>query len=156
MVEEKGKEEKVVTENPAAGVNAGNMQEEEDTARLVKMTSSEYDAVLGDVAEIIQKAYEKYVNINEYELYLEDSPCIYNEGLPVEYAEQCFLVVLINRKTEHHEGLGKIAFADDCWTNVSEEEKSNGYVLVYSYEDIRKDAEELFQEWAKEEAEEDE
>ena len=131
-------------------------EEEEDTARLVKMNSSEYDAVLGDVAEIIQKAYEKYIDTNEYELYIEDSPCIENQGLPVEYAVQCFLVVLIDRKTGDHEMLGGIPYADDCWTNVSKEEKENGYVLVYAYEDVRKDAEELFQEWAKEEAEEDE
>jgi len=130
--------------------------EEEDTARLVKMTSSEYDAVLGDVAEIIQKAYEKYVNINEYELYTEDSPCIHNEGTQLEYAVQCFLVVLINKKTEDHEMLGAIPYADDCWTNVSDEERENGYVLVYAYKDIREDAEELFRDWAKKEAEEDE
>ena len=138
------------------------MSEEEDTeARLVRMTddngngTSEFAGVMGDVAEIIQKAYEKYVDTNEYELYVEDSPCIYNEGLPVEYAKQCYLVVLINRKTGYHEGLGKIAYADDCWTNVSDEEKENGYVLVYAYDDIRKDAEELFRDWPKEEAEED-
>ena len=138
-------------------------EEEEDTARLVKMTNdkgnpytSEYEEVMGDVAEIVQEAYEKYIDSDKYELYIEDSPCVYNEGTPVEYAEQCYLVVLINKKTKHHEALGKIAFADDCWTNVSDEERDNGYVLVYSYKEIREDAEELFKEWAEEEAEEDE
>jgi len=134
-------------------------EEEENTARLVKMTdregnlySSEYEEVMGDVAEIIQQAYQKYVDPDKYELYIEDSPCVHNEGLPVEYAVQCFLVVLINKKTEDHEMLGGIPYADDCWTNVSDEERENGYVLVYAYKDIREDAEELFRDWAKEEA----
>jgi len=140
----------------------GAKEEEGTEARLVKMTdregnlySSEYSEVMGDVAEIIQKEYEKYIDTNKYELYVEDSPCIENEGLPVEYAVQCFLVVLIDKKTEDHEVLGKIAYADDCWTNVSDEEKDNGYILVYSYEDIRKDAQELFEDWLKEEEEDE-
>jgi hypothetical protein len=131
-------------------------------AKKVRMTDERYNLtdefydVLGDICDIIEKAAKKYIDMNKYEIYTNFDANIYNEGTVVQFAAQRVDIYLINKATKDKEWAGSIEFADDCWNSVTDKEKDNGYVLVYSSKDIREDAEEIFRDWAKEEAEEDE
>ena len=130
-------------------------------AKKVRMTddrnnlTDEFYDLLYDINVIIEKVAKKYIDMNKYEIYTYHDANLYNEGLPVQFAAQRVDIYLINKSTKHEEWIGTIEFADDCWNSVTDKEKQNGYVLAYSSKDIREDALEIFRDWAKEEAEED-
>jgi len=133
-----------------------NVKEDERLKR-VNMNSSEYsDAIAHYYEDIILKVAQKYVDLNKYEIDTQNWADVYNEGLPSEYAVQYLYVLLYDKATKREELIGQIDIGDDSFSHVTKKERDNGYIVLYSDEDIREQAEELFKDWADEEAEEDE
>jgi len=133
-----------------------NVKEDERLKR-VNMNSGEYsDAIAHYYEDIILKVAQKYVDLNKYEIDTQNWADVYNEGLPSEYAVQYLDVLLYDKATKREELIGQIDIGDDSFSHVTKKERDNGYIVLYSDKDIREQAEELFKDWADEEAEEDE
>jgi len=119
--------------------------------------SNEFEDVLYDIYTIIQKTAERYIDLNKYEVETYHDANVYNEGTATEFCAQRVDIHLVNKTTKHKEWIGSIEFADNAWDSIpNEEERNKDYVLVYSSKYIRKDVEEIFRDWAKEQEEEGE
>jgi len=133
-----------------------NVKEDERLKR-VNMNSSEYsDAIAHYYEDIILKVAQKYLDLNKYEIDTQNWTDVYNEGLPSEYGVQYLDVLLYDKATKNEELIGQIDIGDDSFSHVTKKERDNGYIVLYSDKDIREQAEELFKNWADEEAERDE
>jgi len=132
-----------------------NVKEDERLKR-VNMNSSEYSDAFSNFCDIITDVAQKYVDFNKYEIDFEEDADSVHEGLPQEYDIIVIAVYLTEKKTKSREWIGGVEIGDNCWNHVTVTEKRNNYVVLYSNKYIREQAEEVFKEWAKEEAEEDE
>jgi hypothetical protein len=119
---------------------------------LQTVSTDEYDNVVSRHADIINEVAQKYVNLKDkYELYMYTDVEVHNEGLPNEYVVIYWKIVLEDKKTKEDETVGYIEYADNCLSTLTPEEQENGYIIVYPDTYIREQAEEIFQDWIKEE-----
>jgi len=116
------------------------------------VNTDEYDDVIGRHVDIINEVAKKFVDIEtKYEMYIYDEVQTFNEGLPNEYVVLYWRIVLRDRKTKEEETVGYVEYADNCLSTLTPEEQDDSYIVVYPDEYIRKQAEEVFQDWIKEE-----
>ena len=173
-MEEEKKEKEENGSNPAGeGVNSSEEEEDDDLLpgyEKVKTTKTihtsfgwetvdtpEYSAVVDRHVDIVNEVAKKYVDLNDqYEMYMYNDVEVFNEGLPVEYSVLYWKIVLRDRKTKEDETVGYIEYADNCLSTLTPEEQRDNYIIVYPDDYIRKQAEEIFQDWIKGEEEDDE
>jgi len=119
--------------------------------------TADYSNVVDRHVDIVNEVAKKYVDLkDQYEMYMYNDVEVFNEGLPVEYSVLYWKIVLRDRKTKEDETVGYIEYADNCLSTLTPEEQRDNYIIVYPDDYIRKQAEEIFQDWIKGEEEDDE
>jgi len=118
--------------------------------------SNEFTDEYNHYLDIIEDIAHRYVDFNKYELWTEDDAETYNEGTPLEYDVLYIKIYLVDKATGKRQWIGGVDYADNRWDCVTYEEKKKDYVVLYDDDYVRKGAEEVFENWKKDEAEEDE
>jgi len=113
--------------------------------------SDEYgDAIAHFYEDIILKAAKKYIDLDKYEIETENWAYPVHEGLPLEYHVQYLDVFLIDKATKKRELIGGVDIGDDRWDHVDPEKDGEDAVALYSDDEVREAAEDLFAEYAAE------
>jgi len=123
--------------------------------RCIGLTN-EFRNEYNHVINIVNDVALKYLDTDNYELFVEDWVDTLHVGTVEEYNILYFEIYAKRKGTERKVWLGHVDYADNCLCHVTKEEKRNDYFVFYSDDNVRKQVEEIFQDRQKEEESDEE
>ena len=119
--------------------------------RCIGLTN-EFRNKYNHVINIINDVALKYIDTDNYELFVEDWTDTIHPGTVEEYNILYVEIYAKSKTSERRVWLGHVDYADNCLCHISKEEKRNDYVVFYSDDNVREQVEKIFEDRKKEEA----